>query len=455
MIDVSRPAPVSSRSTHSFALKLGILCLAGFAALNAGMIWRLRDSILEGYGDFASFYTAGQIVRSGQSARLYDPALQWKIQQQFASTVKIRLGPLPYIRPPFEALLFLPFAYLTYPTACFVWMALKLILLLTLPLLLPRPDDGDSAIPTPAVVTLICLGFFPVAFDLIQGQDSVLLLLIVVLGLRLLLRNADLACGAVLALGIFKFHLVIPLIAILVLRKKFRVALGFVAVSSVLFTISLEMVHWSGVLAYPRYLWGLNLQPGLGMVVKPKSMPNIRGLITVLLGNGPLPTGAHWFLAGLVVFGIIVASRPWPGNNRRSIVVGFSFAIVVTLVTSYYANSYDLILLLVPILFLGKTFLQCSEIRGWPRRIFLSTAGLLLFTPFLWVLALRVDRFGWTDSVWLHWSCLLLPGRSQRRKSLGSLFRRIETPIPSGALKKTTSLSHRDLLPVIILKRDF
>jgi hypothetical protein len=422
MIDASRPAPVSSRSTHSFALKLGILCLAGFAALNAGMIWRLHDSILEGYGDFASFYTAGQIVRNGQSARLYDPALQWKIQQQFASTVKIRLGPLPYIRPPFEALLFLPFAYLTYPTACLVWMALKLILLLTVPLLLPRADDGESAVPTPAVVTLICLAFFPVAFDLIQGQDSVLLLLIMVLGLRLLLRNADLACGAVLALGIFKFHLVIPLIVIFALRKKFRVALGFAAVSSILFTISLAMVHWSGVLAYPKYL--LELNPGLGMV-KPQRMPNVRGLITVLVGNGALPAGAHWFLAGLLFFGIIIASRPWPGNDRRSMLMAFSFAITVTLLTSYYANIYDLTLLLVPILFLGKTFLLGSEIRGWPRSVFLSAAGLLLFTPFLWLLALRVDRFGLVAMVLLAlaWSISATakswqPGRIEPRPAL-------------------------------------
>jgi hypothetical protein len=249
MMDAPGVAPAVLRPMNSLAFKLGILCLAGFAALNAGMIWRVHDSILEGYGDFASFYTAAQIVRSGQRARLYDPALQWKIQQEFSRTVKIRLGPLPYIRPPFEALLFFPFAYLSYPTACLVWMGIKIVLLLTMPLLLPWPDnEEDGMIPIP-VASLVSLAFFPVAFDLIQGQDSVLLLLILVLGLRLLLRHADLACGAVLALGMFKFHLIIPLIAILILRKKFRVALGFVGVSFVLFTISLVMVGLSGVLA--------------------------------------------------------------------------------------------------------------------------------------------------------------------------------------------------------------
>ncbi len=147
------------------------------------------------------------------------------------------------------------------------------------------------------------------------------------------------------------------------------------------------------LLAYPRYLWGLNLVPGLGMV-KPQSMPNVRGLMTVFLGNGPLPEGAHWFLAGVVVLGIVIASRSWLDDDPRSIILAFSFAIVMTLLTSYYANSYDLTLLLFPLLLLGKPFLEGSEFSGWPRSLFLGTAAVLLFTPLSWVLALRADQFG-------------------------------------------------------------
>ncbi len=372
-----------------------VVFLLGFAALNAELLWQVRASVFQGYGDFASFYTAGKIVRSGQSARLYDRALQWKIQQEFASTVKIRRGPLPYIRPPFEALLFLPFAYLTYPAACVLWMALKLALLLTIPFFLPRLDGESFSNATYAMQSLMCLAFFPTAFDLLQGQDAILLLVILVLGLRLLLRGADLGCGAVLALGMFKFHLVIPLLAILLLRKKGRVVLGFIASSSLLFGISLLMVHWSGLLGYPLYLWGLNQAAGLGMVTKPQSMPNVRGLLAVLFGSGPLPESAHWFLGGVVVLGIIIASRSWRGGDRRSISVAFCFWIVVTLVTSYYANAYDLTLLLLPLLLLSNPFLRGLEVSGWPRTLFLAAAGVLLCTPLLLVLALVVDQFSW------------------------------------------------------------
>jgi len=356
------------------------------------MIWQVHDAILQGYVDFASFYTAGRIVQSGQSPRLYDPALQWKVQQEFASTVKIRRGPLPYIRPPFEALLFLPLAYLTYPTACVLWMALKTILLLAIPFLLPREDHKGEAISARAWEGLLCLAFFPAAFDLLQGQDSVLLLLILVFALRLLLRGADLQCGVVLGFGLFKFHFIIPLIAIFALRKKSRVVMGFLATASFLFVVSLMLVHWAGILAYPRYLWGLNQVSELGMV-KPRSMPNVRGLVTTFLGDRPLPAVAQWFLGGIAIAGVIVAARSWRSKDRRFISAAFCFSIVVMLATSYYSYSYDLTLLLMPLLLFGGTFFEGSEIAGWPRTLFIAVAAVLLCTPLSWILALRVGQF--------------------------------------------------------------
>ena len=392
MRNVSLSAQGNSRQISSFAFRSGVLCLVGFAALNAWMIWQVHDSILQGYGDFASFYTAGRIVQSGQSPRLYDPVLQWKVQQEFASTVKIRRGPLPYVRPPFEALLFLPLAYLTYPTACVVWMALKIVLFLAIPFLLPRQDHKGGAISAHAWEGLLCLAFFPVAFDLLQGQDSVLLLLLLVFALRLLLRGADLPCGVVLALGLFKFHLIIPLIAIFVLRKKTSLVMGFLATASFLFVVSLMLVHWAGILAYPRYLWGLNQVSALGMV-KPQSMPNVRGLLTMFLGNGPPPPLAQWFLAGIASTGVMVAARSWRGNDRRFVSAAFCFSIVVILATSYYAYSYDLTLLLMPLLLFGRTFVEGAEIAGWPRTLFIAAAAVLLCTPLSWILALRVGQF--------------------------------------------------------------
>ena len=371
---------------------LFIFCMIAFAALQAVLLWQNRASMAEGYGDFAAFYTAGKIVAHGESARLYDSDTQWQIQQEFASTVQIRRRPLPYIRPSFEALLFVPFAWLSYPAACVAWMAFKIALILALPFLLPPPIAEGEKIRTHALRSLLCLAFFPVGFDLLMGQDSTLLLFILALALRQMRKGADLQSGAIMALGLFKFHLILPLLLTLALAKRGRLVLGFAATATGLFLISLAMVHWSGLTAYPRYLLRLSSWPGFGLV-QAFRMPTLRGLLTVLPSTEILSRIVSWLLLSGFVLAILVAARLWRADDREGVPVAFSFSIVIALLTTYYASSYDLTLLLLPLLLLGKPFLLSD--REWSRSLFLAAASVLLCTPLLWFLVLRLDQFRW------------------------------------------------------------
>lgn len=375
--------------------------LLGFVALNGAMVWKVRDSISRGYGDFASFYTAGLLVRSGDAAHLYDSQAQWGVQQQFAATVKIRLGPLPYIRPPFEAILFVPFTLLPYQISCWVWMGLKVLSILALPFLLPR-SSGESGFGwSQQSQWLISLSYFPVAFDLLQGQDSILLLLLLVFAIRLLSLGQDLRAGAVLGLATFKFHLILPLVAILILSKREKVLPGFVVVCGVLFAVSVSMVHWAGVLAYPGYLRVLDRNAGLGMVNIQSGMPNLRGISTFVLGERPQSPVGQAVLAILLVCGILVAARVLRGKNKRLEFCELSFAIVIVLVTSYYTNAYDLTLLLPTLLVLGPDFVAGRGIADRPRIAFLLTAGILMFTPLSWLLAIGYGHFRYVGFVLL------------------------------------------------------
>ena len=231
-----------------------VLVLAGFALLHGLIFWQLHDSIFRGYGDFASFYTAGKIVQQGESARLYDRGLQWQVQQQFASSVKIRNGPLPYIRPPFEALLFLPFAYLDYPVAFVAWTAVNVLVLLTVPFLLVRETGAWAPVPSPLARGFLSLGFFPIAFDLVQGQDSILLLMLLALAFMSLQKGSELRAGAWLGLGLFKFHLVVPLFLVLLLTRRMKATVGFIGVASVLGLLSVAVVGWPALVGYPGSL---------------------------------------------------------------------------------------------------------------------------------------------------------------------------------------------------------
>jgi hypothetical protein len=237
-----------------------------------------------------------------------------------------------------------------------------------------------------------------VAFDLLQGQDAILLLLVLALAFRALQNGSEAVCGCLLALGLFKFHLVVPIAAVFLLRRKFAIVLAFISTALTLFLLSLALVGWKAVIAYPKYLWNLSQAPALAGM-KPRSMPNLRGLITELAGN-TYAAHMNWLFALIVVLGIVVAAIVWRmDNNPRLLAGGFSLSVAITLVTSYYANSYDMTLLLLPVLLLGGLFFEENDIPAMERTTFIACVAILLFSPLYWVLALRFDQFSWVAVV--------------------------------------------------------
>ena len=272
-------------------LSAAVFFLFGMTALNGVAVWQLRDLIFAGYGDFATFYTAGTILQHGQGTHLYDLHLQWQVQQEFAPAVKIRQGALPYFHPPFEALAFLPLTYLSYPHACVVWLALKVCILLFIPFLLAPYVPGRPLLPAP-VLGVLCLSFFPVAADLLQGQDSILLLLAFVLAFRALRRTRNFKAGVYLALGLIKFHLALPVALAFLLMKRTRMFLGFVSAAALLCFISAAVVGWRGVWEYPKYVLRLNQTLG-AVLVKPEIMPNLRGVIESVFHRAPVGSVCH------------------------------------------------------------------------------------------------------------------------------------------------------------------
>jgi hypothetical protein len=391
-----------SPSTKIGLQQILVVVLATFAVLHGWVLWRSYDFILRGYEDFTSFYTAGKIVQRGEGARLYDRQLQWQVQQEFASSVSTRKGPLPYIRPPFEALLFLPLAYLSYPAAVTIWTLIKLILLISVFFFLPQENWRQwHWLRSPWVQGFLSIGFLPVTFDLVQGQDSIPLLLVVTAAFFFLRREEDFRWGACLGLGLFKFHLILPLFLILLIKRKTRAILGFACVASVLLLLSIEVVGWSGLAGYPKYLWGLNQSPNLlgtnGLV-----MPNLRGLLSPFLGAGRVPMTIQVALLLIFALGIVSMARMWKGRGQSPLDrVGFSYCISVLLLTSYYTTSYDLTLLLIPLHLTGGILASDSNLRGWPRSTFVMSAGVLLFGPLYWMLGVPLIEFYWIALVLL------------------------------------------------------
>src|SRR5438445_5673125 len=381
-----------------------ILFLGGMFLIHLLVFWGVRDLIAKGYGDFTIFYTAGKIVRSNLGNQLYDNSTQYKFQQEFASGVRIRQGPLPYNHPPFEAFIFVPFSYCSYITSYVLWTLLNLLLLIAVPFLLrPYVPILQCA---PAVFWLfVSLAFFGVFIALLQGQDIILLLLLLTLAFVALKKNAEFAAGCWLGLGLFRIHLVLPLVLVLLLHKRRKAVLGFGLVAIGLGLISIAVIGWKGAVTYPLYVWNAEnaLEHGSTIVA---DMPNLRGLVDSIGSARISKILANGIVVVASIALVLLASFKWNLASAGTVFdLGFSLCLVVTVLVSYHVLAHDLSLPFFPVHLLAYHFPVTELARGWTRLTVLGPIVVLFFSPLQMVLWFRQGEFNLLALVLLVWVC--------------------------------------------------
>ena len=367
---------------------LSSFCL-GMVVAHAVLFWVVRQQIVSGSSDFRIFYTAGLMLRRGQGRVLYDDALQDQTEREFALAGVKRGGPLPYNHPPFEAALFLPFTYLRYLPAYCIWFAINLILLAGsiysvreyLPSLFPELRW---------FLVLIPLAYFPIAYALLQGQDSIMLLALYFLAYAAMRRGHDLAAGGYLGLGLFKFHLLLPFAFILLLRRRWRALGGMAFVAALELALSWVLVGGKELLYYPRFVWEVNRKQAPG-VISPSNMGNLRGLLMGWDVINPRSHGLQIFLL-IVSLGLMVwAARQWRESvwNGKEWDFEFSICLVITFLVGYHGYNHDMSFLLLPILLaVNYTLAAWSETNIG----FKLVLALLLFSPLYLFLALQLSH---------------------------------------------------------------
>lgn len=377
---------------------VGTLYLAAVLVIHAVVLWNISSLIGKGYPDFTIYYTAGTIVRQGMGHALYDDVTQFKVQQEFAPDVATRLGALPFNHPPFEAVFFVPFTWFSYRTAHLLWALANLAMLAALPMLLRPYVPLLANWPAPAW-TAISLGFFPIFFALLQGQDAILLLFLYSLAFVALKKGRLMSAGAWLACGLFKFHLVLPFLCLLVIQQKgvqnrMKVLYGFLAVAATLGLVSIATVGVQPMISYPHYVLGLEATMARGAIM-PSDMPNLRGVMYLLASSNRYLDTAVLFLSGALFLVAAWKSRA-AGDGRDDL--RFSLAAFATILVSYHGLGYDLCLLALPILLLVGWLGSRGRSSGWTRPATMAGLAILLFSPLQLVLLMRYNRLallGW------------------------------------------------------------
>ncbi len=366
--------------------------LAGMLFLNAVVYWSARSQVVDGHPDYSIFYTAGLMLRRGQGRDLYDNARQLGVQREFAPVAKKKTRPLPFNHPAFEGVLFVPLTRLSYLASYELWVGLNVLLLLGIVLFLHKKVSEIQSIPA-WLSFLAALAFFPISYALMQGQDSIMLLALYCLAYVALRRGRDLQAGIWLGLGLFKFHLVLPFVLILFLRRRWRAVLGVGISGAFDLLLSWALVGGRQLLVYPRYAWQVNRQPDM-QIIAPRNMANLRGLIT---GWSWVGTAVPWFEIALLFASLVLviwAARQWELAQTSGVAAwnnGFAIAMIATFLVGYHGYNHDMSILFLPVMLLSARALQTS-IAGWFGPALKLGLGLMMFSPVFLVLTLHFQQ---------------------------------------------------------------
>lgn len=353
------------------------------------MVW---SQAMGGRPDYKIFYTAALILKRGWGRDLYDNRLQLQVQKEFPSWLGEGEGPLPYNHPPFEAALHVPLAYFSYLEAYAIWTGLNFLLLGWFVWFF-RSQVPILAREFPSILFLSALGFFPLVFGLMQGQDSTLLMVLYGLAFVALKSGREFRAGLLLGAGLFKFHLVLPFVFILLLRRRWTAVGGFAVSGALAALASLALVGWKELLYYPRYVWEVNRHPPMRVIV-PQNMANLRGLVT----GWRWPHSAIPWLDGVVMIAslalLVWAAWRWDPADRSDIRIwtcGFSICVIATFLACYHGYNQDMSILYPPLLLLADQLLR-EGWREWQKRRVAFFIAVMFFSPVYLILTVHFQH---------------------------------------------------------------
>jgi glycosyl transferase family 87 len=356
------------------ALVKNLLLVAVLAGLLVYLARRFPG--MEKGTDFPDFYVAAKMVRKGAGQQLYSAAVQREFQIRYAG----RVGTF-FIHPPFETLLYLPFTQWPLERAYLLWSLVNVGLLLVAARVMVRHVLQGWDWQMLAAGALL---FAPVLLNFVQGQDSVLLLLLLVLAFAALKREQPMVAGMWLACGLFKFHLVLPILLVLLFRKRWRLLGGFAAGAVVLVSVSAAISGVGWLAVYARFLTGLSKLPMAG--IHPEEMANLWGLATLL--SPPSAWIPLTVACSLAVLGLAI--RGW---SRAGMELGFANVVVAATLVSYHLSPHDLTVVLLPMALVWHHACAASTPK-WRRWIQVTTVIILFLPPLhLWLLGRHEYRY--------------------------------------------------------------
>jgi hypothetical protein len=323
-------------------------------------------------GDYPAFYGAGRIAADGDWSHLYEASRQ---QQAQGTLVDGSGGYLYFAYPPFVAAGYRVLAAVDYRWSYLLHTALMAAALWGAVVLwrryLPFP------VGTAAAVTAALL-FYPVLRAVPGGQNTALTMLLVAAAARLDGDGHDVAAGLAVALLLAKPQFGVPMLALLVVGRRWRMVAAGVGGAGVLYLAGAALAGfgwvgewWSRANAF------LDVDAG----VNHANLISWQGFVEHLAGTGSTAgVVVGW---GLALLTAAFAALFWLRHPHDSPAVRYSVAVAAIVLAAPHTMYYDGGVLLFPLVLLAAA----AGRTGW------------MVAAALWAVSwgqLAADTLGWS-----------------------------------------------------------
>jgi hypothetical protein len=335
----------------------------------------LSDTHIKG-SDLTSFITGARIVSTGDVKSLYETDLQLSIQKELTGLSEKRFL-LPFRNPPVVAYLYLPYAYFSLSTAYCVEFFINLIGILVFFYLLTK---ANKTLTWQKLLPL--LFFWPVINSIYLGQMTVFFLLIFSLIYILLKKSNHYYAGLLTGLLTLKPQLLLalPFLLFLMTDRK-RYVWGLV---SSLFLFGVLNLLPGGVGLIFKYFDFLQLTEGVEFGSRYFQMFSFYPVMQTLFGVSNIKNTLFMGLnIALYFIGVYCFYRQ---GRYKNVELGFSLALLATIVFSPHLLAHDLIYLVFPFVF--SYLKDVNFANNLLTRMVLYAGPLLVFVNLSWVYGL-------------------------------------------------------------------
>ena len=274
--------------------------------------------------DFLNLYAGATLARDGIFAGMHVPEVQLLREQEYVPQLPELV---PFVRPPFYALLLTPLAWLPFGPAFWAWITMQTATLMGIWAWAFRRWGADALI--------FGSMYLPAALGIAHGQDCVLILAIMLGVFVAAERERPFLSGVILGAGLIKFHLFLLWPLALVLQKRWRMLGGACAAVAVESLVWLILAGSGGI---QRYFSLLRMTDLRHLSPSPELMIDVGGIAANLGIHGLLPQAVLTLLAIL-----LTAAACWRAPLWRMIAAAGSGSLLV----APHVYGYDAGLLLI------------------------------------------------------------------------------------------------------------